>query len=118
MPAESTDPAAGFFSAADLNSAHAREGRLYHEFLRAPSLSLGLYVLEAGSADPQSHHTEDEAYVVLEGRAMFTAGAETRPVAPGDVLYVRRAIPHRFHDIAETLRIIVLFAPPEGSCAS
>ncbi len=118
MPATPSDPAAAFFPAPDLNAAHAREGRLYHEFLRAPALSAGLYVLEAGAADPQSPHAEDEIYVILQGRARFTAGDQTRPVAQGDVLYVRRAVPHRFHDITETLRIIVLFAPPEGSLGS
>lgn len=115
MPATPSDPAAAFFPAADLLSAHARESRLYHEFLRVPALSAGLYVLEAGATDPQSPHSEDEIYVILQGRAHFTAGADTRPVSNGDVLYVRRAIPHRFHDITETLRIVVLFAPPEGS---
>ncbi len=118
MPAPPSDPAAAFFHAPDLDAAHARDARLYHEFLRAPAISAGLYVLQAGASDPQSPHAQDEIYVILQGRARFTAGDQTRPVAQGDVLYVRRAIPHRFHDITESLRIIVLFAPPEGSLGS
>ena len=78
-------------------------GDPYLEFLRVPDLSLGLYVLEAGAVDRQQPHTEDEAYVVLEGRASFTAGSETRDVGPGDTIFVAAGVPHRFHDIAETL---------------
>ena len=87
----------------------------YLEFLRVPDLSLGLYVLEAESVDGQSPHTEDEAYVVLEGRARFTAGDETRDVGPGDTLFVRAGVSHRFHDIEERLRLIVVFGPAESS---
>ena len=32
----------------------ARRGRLYHEFLRVPDLSAGLYVLDPGATDTQS----------------------------------------------------------------
>ena len=63
-------------------------GRLYHEFLRVPDLSAGLYVLDAGATDPQSPHTEDELYYVVAGRAMVTVGGETRPVVPGSLVFV------------------------------
>jgi mannose-6-phosphate isomerase-like protein (cupin superfamily) len=93
-------------------------GGAYLEFLRVPDLSLGLYVLEPGSVDGQSPHTEDEAYVVLEGRGSFTAGEETRDVGPGDTLFVRAGVPHAFHDIEERLRLIVVFGPAESSRAA
>ena len=51
-------------------------GRLYHEFLRVPDLSAGVYVLDVGGTDPQSPHTEDELYYVIAGRAMVTVGDE------------------------------------------
>ena len=50
---------------ADVEAARTAAGRLYEEFLRVPDLSAGLYVLEAGAADPQSPHTEDELYYVI-----------------------------------------------------
>ena len=93
----------------------AASGDPYLEFLRAPDLSLGLYVLGAGAADRQQPHTEDEAYVVLAGRARFTAGAEMSDVGPGDTIFVAAGVPHRFHDIAETLQLVVVFGPAEGS---
>jgi hypothetical protein len=32
-------------------------------------------------------------------------------------VYVEATVPHRFHDISEELRILVVFAPAEGSMA-
>ena len=74
----------------DLNgllAEHLSSGRPYLEFLRSESMSIGLYVLNAGDVDGQQPHAEDEAYVVLGGRSRFTAGDETRDIAAGDVIY-------------------------------
>jgi len=103
---------------ADLLARRAATGDPYLEFLRVADLSLGLYVLPAGGVDRQSPHTEDEAYVVLAGRALFTAGEETRAVGPGDTIFVAAGVPHRFHDIGEELHLIVAFGPAEGSRAT
>jgi mannose-6-phosphate isomerase-like protein (cupin superfamily) len=101
----------------EIAAEQARIGRLYHEFLRVPDLSAGLYVLEAGATDPQSPHTEDELYYVVAGRGMVTVGPETRPVVPGTTVLVAAAVPHRFHDIAERLELLVVFGPAEGDRA-
>ena len=89
----------------------------YLEFIRTASLSAGLYVLGAGATDRQQPHGEDEVYYVVSGRSKVTVGEETRDVAPGSVIFVAAKVPHRFHDIVEELRIVVFFAPPEGSAA-
>jgi mannose-6-phosphate isomerase-like protein (cupin superfamily) len=94
---------------------HDAAGAPWLELLRVRDLSAGLYVLEAGAVDRQQPHTEDEIYVVLAGRASFTAGAETRDVGAGDTLFVPAHEAHRFHDIAEELRLLVVFGPAEGS---
>ena len=99
----------------DLESLRLGAGRAYLEFLREPSMSVGLYTLPAGGTDGQSPHTEDEIYIVMAGRASFTAGNETRDAGPGDVIFVPAHVPHRFHDISQELRILVVFAPPEGT---
>jgi mannose-6-phosphate isomerase-like protein (cupin superfamily) len=101
----------------DILAEQAERGRLYHEFLRVPDLSAGLYVIEAGGTDPQSPHTEDELYYVVVGRGMVTVGAETRPVVPGTTVFVAATVPHRFHDIAERLELLVVFGPAEGDRA-
>jgi mannose-6-phosphate isomerase-like protein (cupin superfamily) len=102
-------------SLAELVAEQGASGSPYLEFLRSESMSVGLYVLDAGSVDGQSPHSEDEIYIVLAGRSRFTAGEQTRDVVPTDVIYVAAGVPHRFHDITEQLQLIVVFAPPEYS---
>jgi len=94
---------------------HASSGRRYHEFLRVPDLSAGLYVLDAGATDPQSPHTEDELYYVVAGRGVVSVGSETRPIVPGSLVFVPAEVAHRFHDIAERLELLVVFGPAEAT---
>lgn len=101
----------------ELESARVAGGRLYHEFISVPDLSGGLYVLEAGAADPQSPHTEDELYVVMSGRATVSVGDDERPVAAGSVVFVGAGVAHRFHAIEERLVLLVMFGPAEWSRA-
>jgi mannose-6-phosphate isomerase-like protein (cupin superfamily) len=101
------------FTVAGIEERRSREGDSYLEFLRRESMSCGLYVLEAGSVDDQVPHNEDEIYVVLGGRASFTAGPETIEVNAGSILYVPKEMDHRFHDVSERLSVIVFFAPAE-----
>jgi mannose-6-phosphate isomerase-like protein (cupin superfamily) len=99
----------------DVGARQAESPSPYLEFIRHPDISVGLYVLPVGSVDGQSPHGEDEVYYVVEGRGRITVGAETHEVRPGTVVYVARTVPHRFHDIVENLRILVVFAPAEGA---
>jgi mannose-6-phosphate isomerase-like protein (cupin superfamily) len=101
----------------DIEADQAAAGRLDHEFLRVHDLSAGIYALEAGGVDPQSPHTEDELYYVVSGRGVVTVGAETRPIVPGSTIFVAATVPHRFHDIAERLVLLVVFGPAEGDRA-
>jgi quercetin dioxygenase-like cupin family protein len=101
------------FSADDVAAERARAGKLYLEFLRSESMSIGLYELPAGGVDPQRPHAEDEVYVVLGGRAQVHVGGDDRVVVAGDVVYVAAGVEHRFHSIEEDLRLVVVFAPPE-----
>jgi len=103
------------FEIAELIAQQAVSSKPYLEFLKHPSLSVGLYVLPAGGVDGQQPHTEDEVYYVVSGRSMFTHADEERPVQAGSILYVAAEIEHRFHSISEDLHIIVFFAPAEYS---
>jgi mannose-6-phosphate isomerase-like protein (cupin superfamily) len=89
--------------------------RSWLEFLRVQSLSMGIYHLKAGQADPQQPHSEDEVYYVLSGRGRFRAGEEEVAVRPGLVIFVERLVEHRFYEITEELTLLVFFAPPEGA---
>jgi len=98
----------------DLRAAQETGGRLYHEFLRAPSMSAGLYRLPTGGTDPQSPHREDELYLVVAGRATLVVAGERRAMGPGSAAFVAAGVPHRFVDITEDLEVYVVFAPPES----
>jgi len=103
------------YSLEHLFAAHKQAGRLYHEFLRVPALSAGLYVLPAGAADPQQPHAEDEIYHVLRGRARVRVADEERPIGPGDTIYVAAGVEHRFIEIGEELALLVVFAPAHAT---
>ncbi|MGW1196426.1 cupin domain-containing protein [Streptomyces sp. NPDC002536] len=98
----------------ELDAERAANQGAYLQFLRERNMSVGLYALNAGDADPQGPHTEDEVYVVVSGRAAITVGAETTEVARGSVVYVPAGVQHRFHHISEDLRVLVVFSPPES----
>jgi mannose-6-phosphate isomerase-like protein (cupin superfamily) len=90
-------------------------GKLYAEFIRIDSLSVGVYVLPASGKDPQLPHREDEVYYVVKGRATAQVAGEDRPVGPGSVLLVKAAVPHHFHHITEDVTLLVFFAPAESA---
>lgn len=99
----------------EIDRSRSTDNRLYREFLRVPDLSAGLYVLESGATDPQSPHTEDELYYIVRGRGSITVGDATREVTTGSLVFVAATVPHRFHDIAERLEILVVFGPAEDT---
>ena len=71
------------FELTRLISQREASNKLYLEFLKVPDLSLGLYVLPVGGADPQSPHTEDEVYYVVSGTAQIKVADEDRAVQAG-----------------------------------
>lgn len=102
------------FKVSDLKRQTDRE-RPYHEFLRIPAMSAGLYVLPAGGIDRQHPHKEDEIYYVVRGKAKMQLGTEERAVEAGDVVFVESRLDHRFFDIETELVLLVVFAPAESS---
>src|SRR5450631_1889249 len=103
------------FTISDLIAVREQSKHLYHEFLRVPSMSAGLYQLSAGSADPQLPHTEDELYYIVQGQGQILVGTEHTLVSPGSLIFVAANVEHRFHSITEDLTILVFFAPAEYS---
>lgn len=103
------------FEVAELVVRQRESDRPYLEFLRQDSLSVGLYVLPAAGVDEQQPHSEDEVYYVISGRGAITVAGEERAVQPGSIIFVAAGVEHHFHDISETLTILVFFAPAEGS---
>jgi quercetin dioxygenase-like cupin family protein len=57
------------------------------------------------------HHTEDEAFYVLEGSARFHVGSEVHEVKGGDALLARKGIPHTFIAGDEGATFLVTTSP-------
>lgn len=106
---------AEFFAISELEKQSAQAHRRYLEFLRIAAMSAGVYVLAAGSTDPQSPHKEDEMYYVVGGQARMRAGSQDQPVSAGSVIFVAAGVEHRFYDIVEELVVLVFFAPAESA---
>ncbi|MCI4320819.1 MAG: cupin domain-containing protein [Thermoplasmata archaeon] len=99
------------FSVESLATELRRSSGTSVEFLRAPAMSAGVYLLEAGGTDHQSPHEQEELYYVVRGRGRFRSSTREIAVAPGDVLFVRAHEPHRFVEVVEDLVLLVVFAP-------
>ena len=105
------------FDISHLLSKRAQSGQLYLEFFEAPTMSVGVYELAAGSVDPQQPHTEDEIYYVVGGAGQVQIDGESSQIGPGCVIFVAAGVEHRFHSITDDLKLLVVFAPPRGSRA-
>jgi mannose-6-phosphate isomerase-like protein (cupin superfamily) len=99
------------FEIDEVAAARLSSGKLYHEFLRVPAMSAGLYCLPAGGVDPQRPHTEDEIYYIISGAAVLRVAGEERNIGPGAIIYVPAGVEHRFHTMTEELQVLVFFAP-------
>ena len=99
------------FEYSEVGRQQAASGKPYLQFISEGTMSLGLFVLAAGSTDTQSPHAEDEIYYVVAGRGTIVVAGERRPVQPGSMVFVAKEVEHRFVDIAEDLSILVFFAP-------
>lgn len=65
-------------------------------------------------SDPQTPHTRDEVYIVMQGSGEFVNGPERSRFAPGDMLFVEAGTPHRFENFSDDVAFWVIFYGPEG----
>lgn len=83
----------------------------------APVLEHGSLVVEIyapRSHDPQTPHTRDEIYVVVQGQGEFVNGPDRMTFVPGDVLFVPAGVVHRFENFTDDFIVWVFFYGPEG----
>lgn len=71
------------------------------------------YYAPRGS-DPQKPHARDELYVIIAGRGMFRNGGVRHAFGPGDVLFVRAGVEHRFEEFSDDFATWVIFWGPKG----
>jgi mannose-6-phosphate isomerase-like protein (cupin superfamily) len=92
----------------------ARDGRPkpFDIVLTHGSARIGVYAPRGD--DPQQPHEQDEVYIVAHGQGIFLHGDARVPFAPGDMLFVRAGMPHRFENFSDDLAVWVVFYGPSG----
>src|ERR671924_2297831 len=86
-----------------------QSGGGYEVIHESPGLEIGVYVLVAPEPDRQQPHTDDEVYVVLEGRGVLNVEGEKFPLSEGSVHFVPAGAEHRFTGY-EGLTVLVIFS--------
>ncbi|MCZ6834176.1 MAG: cupin domain-containing protein [Planctomycetota bacterium] len=110
QPETNRDTKVASFHVDALIEEQARDANAYLNFFDNKTMSLGLYVLRAGSKDGQSPHARDEVYIITHGKAILDVAGTDHPVSPGSVVFVQRKVVHHFHSIEEDLKVIVFFS--------
>lgn len=88
------------------------DAKRYFEVFSRGTLTIELYAPRG--TDPQTPHTRNEIYVVIEGRGKFQNGAEITDFSPGDVLFVPAGADHRFVNFSDDLTVWGIFYGPDG----
>ena len=89
------------------------KGERFRELFRHGSLAVEIY--QPVGTDPQTPHTRDEAYVVIQGTGAFVIEGSRLPgLGPGDFVFAPAGVAHRFEDFTADFAVWVLFYGPEG----
>lgn len=88
------------------------QNRRYKDLLTHGTMRVGLYALR--EHDPQQPHTQDEIYIVASGSGEFVNDGERKPFSPGDIIFVKAGVEHRFEAFTEDFQTWVVFWGPEG----
>lgn len=84
----------------------------YKVLMKRGSMSTGLWALR--EVDTQEPHVQDEIYIVSRGIGTFVNGGERSPFKPGDVIFVKAGVEHRFENFTSDFETWVVFWGPEG----
>ena len=90
------------------------DGGGYEVVHESPGLEVGVYVLVAPEPDRQQPHSDDEVYVVLEGRGTLEVEGREVDLEEGQAMFVAAGAEHRFTGY-ESLSLLVIFARREAA---
>jgi quercetin dioxygenase-like cupin family protein len=66
-----------------------------------------------GQAEPHAHSGSEQAFLVLEGKAIVEIEGKSQSVGPGDFIYLPVGVPHRVETLeGPNLKLLILYAPP------
>ena len=76
--------------------------------------SLSVEIYKPNKVDKQTPHDKDEIYVVAAGTGTFLNGEESSDIGPGDFLFVKAGVKHRFINFTTDFSTWVFFYGPKG----
>lgn len=88
------------------------DGRRYVIAMTHGTMEAGVYAPRG--SDPQQPHEQDEIYVVMKGSGVFLRGEDRVPFGPGDFLFVKAGVVHRFEEFSDDLAVWVVFYGRRG----
>lgn len=69
-----------------------------------------------GQADCHTHETSEQAFFVLEGKALVKIDGEEDVIGPGDFIYLPQGTFHKVIPLeGQPLKILIVYAPPLSS---
>ena len=80
--------------------------------------TLALEIYKPEKVDLQKPHSQDEIYIIAEGKADFFHEGDVKAVQKGDFLFVPAGDEHRFQSFSSDFSTWVIFYGPEGGEAS
>ena len=80
--------------------------------LQCGSLNLKLSLPVA--PNQQTPHSQDEIYVIMQGRGVLFHDGKRDAFESGDVMFVAAGTDHRFEDFTQDLAVWVVFYGPAG----
>jgi mannose-6-phosphate isomerase-like protein (cupin superfamily) len=85
----------------------AASGHLFEKAFSDGNMYVELY--KPDKVDLQKPHTQDELYVIVQGNGTFINGETRHTFGPGDVIFVRAGVEHRFVDFTDDFETWVIF---------
>jgi mannose-6-phosphate isomerase-like protein (cupin superfamily) len=89
-----------------------REGEIFVKVLQHGSMSVEIY--RPVNIDPQTPHTQDELYVIINGSGKFVMNGKYSDFQQGDIIFVPAGAIHRFEDFTNDFATWAIFYGPEG----
>lgn len=84
----------------------------YKVLMKHGTMSTGFWALR--ESDSQTPHAQDEIYIVVSGTGTFFNGGERARFKPGDIIFVKAGVEHRFENFTSDFQTWVVFWGPEG----